>query len=190
MRHRRCNHSLTTPYTPVKLRSVSHGILKSSEQTGNHGETTYECLNVSQEVDGHNMKNVGEEQEFNLQHPFSMIASGPTVCGKTTFVKNILLQGKIEPWLQRIVWLFKHWQSAYDVVKFAVDVEFIQGITLSLDFETNIRNLCVIDDLISEIAKDSRITHLFTEGSHHCNCQYLALWNSPADKSPIMSVAQ
>ena len=146
-----------------------------------------------------------------LEHPFTMMASGPTSCGKTTFVTDILLKKKIEPWPERIVWLYKHWQPAYDIIKADVNVEFIQGLPLSLDFDPKIRNLCVIDDLMSEIAKDSRITQLFTEGSHHCNlsvlilnqnmyhnkdptqrrnCQYLALWNCPSDKSQIMTLAQ
>ena len=185
------------------------GGMQSPKQIVQHRETAHECLNTSTDVEELNTKHVDpKQQDFMLQHPFTMMASGPTSCGKTTFVKNILMQKKIEPWPQRIVWLYKHWQPAYDIIKYALNVEFIQGIPLSLDFHPNIRNICVIDDLMSEIAKDSRITQLFTEGSHHCNlsvlilnqnmyhnkdptqrrnCQYLALWNCPSDKSQIMT---
>ena len=64
---------------------------------------------------------------------------------------------------------------------------------------------------MSTASKDSRITELFTEGSHHRNlsvisinqnlyhskdptqrrnCHYLTLFNNPIDKQPIMTLAR
>ena len=187
-----------------KHRKHFHDHVSQSTQSPAVKESTQRSHMVAVKVEA----NMGDKK---LEHPFTMIASGPTSCGKTTFVKNVLLQRKIEPWPQRIVWMYKHWQPAYDIIRSSVGVEFIQGIPLSLDFDPNIRNLCVIDDMMSEIAKDARITQLFTEGSHHCNLsvlilnqnlyhdkdptqrrntQYLALWNCPSDKSQIMTLAQ
>ena len=52
-------------------------------------------------------------------------------------------------------------------------VEFIQGIPAKLGEDTFVstldNNIIVLDDLMSTASKDSRITELFTEGSHHRN---------------------
>lgn len=153
-----------------------------------------------------------------FQHPFTMMISGPTACGKTTMVKDMLQNSsKIEPGLQRIVWLYKRWQPMYTVIKRTVvpKVEFIQGIPSDLDdddyFDPSINNLLILDDLFTEAGKDKRITDLFTEGSHHRslsvisinqnlfgnrnptqrrNCHYLILFNNPVDKQSVMTLAR
>ena len=85
-------------------------------------------------------------------------------------------------------------------------VEFVQGIPTDLDeddyFDSKVNNLLILDDMMSVSAKDTRITELFTEGSHHRslsvisinqnmfaskdptqrrNCHYLVLYNNPID---------
>jgi len=160
-----------------------------------------------------------QQQPFLLRHPYTMSISGPTSSGKTTLVKNLLQSNheKIHPPPQRILWLYKRWQPLYDVIKSTVtpSVEFIQGIPLHLErddfIDPQVRNLIVIDDLMSTATKDSRITDLFTEGSHHrnlsviClnqnlyygkdatqrrNCHYIALFNNPVDKLQVMALAR
>ena len=42
-------------------------------------------------------------------------------------------------------------------------------------FDPRIRNVIVLDDLMSIAAKDPRINNLFTEGSHHRNLTVIAL---------------
>jgi hypothetical protein len=94
-------------------------------------------------------------------------------------------------------------------------IEFIQGIPLGLEaddyFQPDTNNLIVLDDLMSTASKDSRITDLFTEGSHHrnlsviCinqnlyaskdptqrrNCQYLVLFKNPIDQQQIATLAR
>ena len=146
-----------------------------------------------------------------------MMISGPTSCGKTTLVKQILSNDVIIPKPQRIVWLYKRWQPLYDVIKSNVrpHVEFIQGIPLGLEnddfFDTRLNNLLILDDLASVAGKDSRITDLFTEGSHHRNlsvisinqnmfsnkdptqrrnCHYMVLFNNPVDKQQVHTLAR
>ena len=76
--------------------------------------------------------------------------------------------------------------------------------------ETSQPNLMVFDDLMGDVAKDKRITELFTKGCHHrnlsviClvqnfyfpgtvtmrrNCHYLVLFDMPGDKKQISSIA-
>ncbi|CAC5410495.1 unnamed protein product [Mytilus coruscus] len=140
-----------------------------------------------------------------------MIESSPTSCGKTHFMKNILQQIKklCSPCFERIVWLYKRWQRLYEEIQRTVlpRAEFIRGIP----FDPNIRNMIILDDLMSTSAKDSRINDLFTEGGHHRNLSvavlnqnmyfgqnptqrrnynYLVLFNNPIDRQPIMTLGR
>lgn len=159
------------------------------------------------------------EETVTLIHPFTMIVSGPTGCGKTFLLKQVLnrIQEFCKPTPQRIVWLYKRWQPLYDLILRVVapKIEFIQGIPFDLDqdnfFDTKVSNMIVIDDLMSLASKDPRINDLFTEGSHHRNlsvivlnqnlyfgkdptqrrnCQYLTLFSNPIDKQPIATLAR
>ncbi|XP_045168554.2 uncharacterized protein LOC123531554 [Mercenaria mercenaria] len=154
-----------------------------------------------------------------LQHPFTMMISGPTACGKTTFVKDLLQHHntRIQPTVQRIVWLYKRWQPLYGVIQSTVypEVEFYQGIPSDINedeyFDTKLNNLLIMDDMMSEAGKDKRITDLFTEGSHHRslsvisinqnlyaskdptqrrNCHYLVMFNNPVDKQSMITLAR
>ena len=190
--------------------------------THEHGGVTHEHGGVTHEHGGgggmtHVTGVIQTENYFKLQHPFTMMISGPTSCGKTTLVKQILYNDVIQPKLQRIVWLYKRWQPLYDTIKSNVwpPVEFIQGLPIGLEnddfFDPNINNLLVLDDLASISGKDSRITDLFTEGSHHRNlsvmsinqnlfsskdptqrrnCHYIVIFNNPVDKQQLMTLAR
>lgn len=50
-----------------------------------------------------------QKENMVFLHPFTMMISGPTACGKTTMVKELLQyhSSKIQPGIQRIVWLYK-----------------------------------------------------------------------------------
>ena len=142
-----------------------------------------------------------------------------SACGKTTFVKNLLQNHKIQiqPNIDRVVWLYKRWQPLYSVIKRLVlpEVEFVRGIPSDLDdddyFDPSINNLLILDDLFSEAGKDKRITDLFTEGSHHRslsvisinqnlfgnkdisqrrNSHFIILFKNPVDKLSVMTLAR
>ncbi|CAC5379718.1 unnamed protein product [Mytilus coruscus] len=118
---------------------------------------------------------------------------------------------------ERIVWLYKRWQSLYGEIQKTVvpRVEFFGGIAVDLEsdnfFDPSIRNMIILDDLMSTSAKDSRINDLFTEGIHHRNlsvvvlnqnmyfgkdptqrrnCHYLVLLNNPIDRQPVMTLGR
>ena len=58
-------------------------------------------------------------------------------------------------------------------------VEFVQGIPTDLDeddyFDSKVNNLLILDDMMSVSAKDTRITELFTEGSHHRSLSVISI---------------
>ena len=46
-------------------------------------------------------------RNFVFKHPLTCMVSGPTFCGKTYFVNQLLQSDKILPTLQRMIWLTK-----------------------------------------------------------------------------------
>ncbi len=103
-----------------------------------------------------------------LQHPFTMIVSGPTSSGKSFFVKDLIKHKQemfsIVP--DKIVWFYGIYQPMYDEIQ---NVTFIEGLPSKYrDFLGN-HTLFIVDDLMSECGNDKRLTYLFTKGSHHLN---------------------
>ena len=110
-----------------------------------------------------------------------MIVAGCTGSGKTYFVKDMLQSMRITPKPQRIIWLYKRWQLLYTAILNTVqpEVQFIRGIPPDLDQDSvvdpSVRNLLILDDLMSSATKAPRVTDLFTEGSHHHNLSVIIL---------------
>ena len=155
---------------------------------------------------------------FKFKPPFSMIVAAPSGFGKTYMTKKILEQADqtIDPPPQRIIWCFSQNQPMYqDMLRTIPGIEFIRGIPPNLEddsfLDVNIRNLIVLDDLMSDIGKDQRITDLYTKGSHHRNlsvitlmqnfyepktvsirrnAQYLMLFNMPGDQQQVKTMSQ
>ena len=97
---------------------------------------------------------------FALQHPFTSLHRRV----ETWFVKN-LLENR-EQWIsrapQRIMWIYGQWQTLYPEMQGII--EFVKGIPVNIEDEQflnpTIRNLIVIDDLMSEASNDKRICDL------------------------------
>ena len=108
------------------------------------------------------------------KHPFTCIVAGPTGCGKSTFVTRMLRHAAamIDPPPERITWCYGEWQEAYATMDL-VDVRFEEGLPNASMFDSSMRNLIVIDDLMAET--DERVMTLFTKKSHHRNTSVLYL---------------
>lgn len=145
-----------------------------------------------------------------LRHPFTMLISGPTGCGKTVFVKQLIERVKIVsyPQPEKITYCYGEWQDLFNEFK---GVNFIQG--LPENFGSNRPEWIIIDDLMHESSKSQAISELFTKGSHHrnlsiilivqnffnkgremrnitLNAQYLVLFKNPRDKSLASNIAK
>ena len=60
-------------------------------------------------------------------------------------------------------------------------------------FDPRIRNVIVLDDLMSTAAKDPRINDLFTEGSHHRNLSAVTLNQNlffGKDRQPVTTLGR
>jgi hypothetical protein len=112
-----------------------------------------------------------------FSHPFTMVIAGPTMSGKTFFVRQLLTNPKlIQPAPQRIVWIYSEWQPEYDIMKqHFKHIEFIKGWSPDLydGFRPSIRNLLVLDDVMTSTKNDMTLSDLFTKGASHRNLSVL-----------------
>ena len=103
-----------------------------------------------------------------------MIVAGPTMSGKSTWMKRLLLSDRFTSPPNRIVWLYKRWQSLHGDLKDRIPhLEFIQGLPANMNSDTflnpNERTFIVIDDLMKDATENKDVCELFVEGAHHRN---------------------
>ena len=116
------------------------------------------------------------------KHPFTCIVSGPTSSGKTQFVMRFLQHAEemVTPPPQKIFYFYGEWQDSFSKLKLP-NTLFIEGLPKIDDFNSRVTNLVIIDDLLAET--DSRVTKLFTKGSHHRNCSVIYITQNLFDKN-------
>jgi len=131
-----------------------------------------------------------------FRHPFTCIVSGPTQCGKTTFIMQLITHAQtiIEPSLKRIVYCYGEYQRAFDTIR--DQVHFHEVLPQVHQFDGRQRSLLILDDLMAE-AGDS-VANVFTKISHHRNVsvvfltttvRQLAATASPSSSSPAAAAA-
>ena len=124
--------------------------------------------------------------EFMFQHMFSTLVVGPTQCGKTYFVQQVLTKKCIEYPSEKpiqVYWFFNQWQPRYDALKRVLKkkILFTQGLPdLSEDLHQinpEYNNILVFDDLMSQATDSPALSHLFTQGRHRNASVILLLQN-------------
>lgn len=120
-----------------------------------------------------------------LKHPFTCLVSGPTGCGKTTLVKDILEKQLITPNPQHVLWLYAEDQPLYHTID---NVIFHRGIPEDLEDQIDPakNNVLIIDDLMTQCSADQRITRLFSVGSSHKNLSIIFIVHNLFDKGKEM----
>ena len=124
--------------------------------------------------------------EFKFNHMFSMLVVGPSQCGKTYFVEELLTKPCVnypnkKP--RKIQWFFNQWQPRYKSLQLALgnDIQFTQGLPeLSEDLhEINpkFNNVLVFDDLMAQATDSPVLSKLFTQGRHRNASVILLLQN-------------
>ena len=120
---------------------------------------------------------LNEGEEFVFKHPFRCFIAGPSCCGKTHLLNDIILnQNKlIDKKIDRIVWCYNSWQPSYETLKYLnllfkdLSFEFYEGLIGIDTFDSSKNNLLVIDDLMHLSKDNDEIYKLFTIHSHHRN---------------------
>jgi energy-coupling factor transporter ATP-binding protein EcfA2 len=116
-----------------------------------------------------------------FRHPTTILIAGPTGCGKTEFLVQVLKGKAIQPSPQRIIWIYSEWQDAYDRICKAYasvtrqKIEFVKQFNDRL-YETldrRVRNLVILDDQMENHDMQRKggtgLAKFFTQGSHHRN---------------------
>ena len=144
-----------------------------------------------------------------LQHPFTLIVAGPSSCGKSTFVIKLLecREQLCDVVFENIVWCHSENNAPHHLK----NVTFVKGVP---DFENpeNVPTLIVLDDLMDS-AYSTKVSQLFTKGSHHrnislvlitrnlfhqgpssrdisLNTKYIVVFKNPRDKTQIVHLAR
>lgn len=151
-----------------------------------------------------------------ILHPSTVLVSGPTGCGKTVFVSQLVIENLIQPRPTRVIWVYSEWQTLYDEIKIKrVGIDFVKGLDDDIyqSLDPKIRNLIILDDQMHNTGDSKLLGRLFTEASHHrnltiiyivqnlfdkgkshrtvsLNAQYLILFKNPRDKSQIATMGR
>ena len=109
--------------------------------------------------------------DFRLENDSTMIISGPSKCGKTTFVIDLIRRKQaIFKYPIRQVWWFHGAAqgSKHDILVNELHVTMKEGIPNESDLELiQQHDLVVLDDLQNETKEDAHITSFFLKHAHH-----------------------
>lgn len=123
-----------------------------------------------------------------FKSPFTCIVSGPSGSGKTFLVRSIL-EGQNVTFNRppnRILWAYGQWQDLYKQPMRSVNVVYHEGLPEEVDIINSNADLIVIDDLMSELTGDVRMTKLFTKWSHHHNIDVVFIVQNVFHNGPEM----
>ena len=127
-------------------------------------------------------------RNFRLRHKFSMMVVGPSMSGKSYFVKELLEMDRIEYEDHRkrpkIHWFYGQYQDMFKDMKRSLehDIYFRERLpTFQLDLsdiDPKYNNIIVLDDLMDLAVDSPIISKLFTQGRHRNASVILLLQNA------------
>ena len=110
-----------------------------------------------------------------LQSPFTMLCSGTTSSGKTSFVKRLIRNADqmFREVPRAILYCYSSFQPTYASMEKELNhISFKEGLPSRTDIEALSKQgsgLIVLDDLMSEVTNSNEMQRLFTQYSHHQN---------------------
>ncbi|MCG8429823.1 MAG: hypothetical protein MJA29_01430, partial [Candidatus Omnitrophica bacterium] len=118
---------------------------------------------------------------FEARSSFAIV--GPTKSGKTYWVYKFLQQklfDKDEP--TKILYCYGAYQDLFlDMERNIPGIEFHEGLPTEQKlqaFADGQHQLVILDDVMTEMMKDSKIEQLFTQKVHHLNLSCVYLWQN------------
>ena len=125
---------------------------------------------------------------FRFRHKFSLMVVGPSMSGKSCFVKVLLERDHIEyenhRKCRKIHWFYGQYQDMFKDMKRSLgqDIYFQEGLpTFQLDLsdiDPKYNNIIVLDDLMDLAVDSPIISKLFTQGRHRNASVILLLQNA------------
>jgi hypothetical protein len=131
-----------------------------------------------------------------FKHPSTILVAGPTGSGKTEFLVQLLDCKGLDPFPERIIWIYSEWQNAYDRILNLnlrnAKVQFVKDYDDSLydSLDPKVRNLVVLDDQMENkemhSSGGSGLAKFFTQGSHHRNLTVIYIVQNLFHQSRVM----
>ena len=131
------------------------------------------------------------KSNLQLKHPFNCLISGPSQCGKTTMLRNLLkyhdetITG-INKRIIKIVWAYGKWQKIYSEPINNVEIKYINEMPNEEDIYGY--DIVVVDDLMHKLDKNVYISILFTAGTHHDNQSVVVLTQNFYQKGEVCNI--
>jgi len=110
-----------------------------------------------------------------LKHPFNMVVSGPSACGKTSFVRRLLSEFDLITTLEtprlRVFWAHGQDQETYKKpISEFVDVDYYHGVPGEERVLDASPHVLILDDLMLEAASAGKsLVSFLSRFSHHNN---------------------
>lgn len=114
---------------------------------------------------------------FKLRHPSSMLIAGPSQCGKTSLVRQMIKKKVYETNFNKVKWCYLYPASWFAEES---EFEFVKG--LPQNFERD--ELIVIDDFLHHL--DEKIADLFVAGCHHRQTSVILILQNLFPRARVM----
>ena len=105
-----------------------------------------------------------KREDVKLRHPFRLIITGPTQCGKSHLLFDILdnLPECVNTKFQKIIFIYGVYQPIYDSYP---DIHFTNDLGI-LKTRPGVPTLLVLDDVMNLIKDSAELETIFTRGRH------------------------
>ena len=140
-------------------------------------------------------KKIKKMYDLRFKNPSTFTLAGPSQCGKTTFIMNVLRNQDLlfeDPRCkQNVIYFYNQWQKSFDVLsKENVVTEWANKLPTSDDvmektskFADQGGSVIVIDDFAQQLKKDT--IDIFSRLSHHTNSTVFLLTQNIFSKNPV-----
>lgn len=149
---------------------------------------------------------------YHFKHPATILVAGPSFCGKTTFLKNVLSADRCLH-MFNVFFLRTLWCYGEDAAKPSIEnIEYHKGLPDNVELQHPGPQLIILDDLMGDVY-NKRISDVFTKDSHHhnvsiivvsqnifyqtkhsrtisLNTKYMVLFKNPRDRSQFNHIAR
>ena len=120
-----------------------------------------------------------------LVWPYSLLLCGPTGCGKTTWIVELLRHHEelCSHTPKKLIWIYGVEQpDLFETIRkiwFPRQCEFINGfpedLLTRLEQTSDRGSLCIFDDVMNEVSSNSMVSKLFTRGRSHLGCSLVLM---------------